>query len=293
MTIPARLPRLKVSVDNIGEATMADAVWYYAVNDEELGPVTAAKLKSLADAGTIKPDDLVWREGLSDWKPAREIAGLFSGEALSSPAAEQTPGKDSTPAIEAAPRRPRSGRGRSGRGGGNFMATVQSFGYGRAIGMPLLLIGLMLVLFSKGCDTVLNRYAGRATAKHQLEQGRFSEFQEDWNERRSKIQDSSDTSTEKSDRMKRLDKELSDKRKKLQELADDARDAKLKNQMYGFLREALFVFGTMVLTLGLLSVGITGQGAERWVCLVMLAIITFSLYVGGIAWVGTLSGLMP
>ena len=50
----------------------------------------------------------------------------------------------------------------------------------------------------------------------------------------------------------------------------------------------LFVFGTIVLSFGLLIVSWTAQGAERWICLIMLAIITFSLYVGGIAWVAGL-----
>ena len=47
-----------------------------------------------------------------------------------------------------------------------------------------------------------------------------------------------------------------------------------------------FVAGTMVLTAGLLIVGLTGQGARTWICLGILAIIAFSLYVGGTAWIG-------
>ena len=31
------------------------------------------------------------------------------------------------------------------------------------------------------------------------------------------------------------------------------------------------------------------QGAARWICLIMLAIITFSLYVGGIAWLSSVT----
>ena len=36
----------------------------------------------------------------------------------------------------------------------------------------------------------------------------------------------------------------------------------------------------------------TGEGAQKWICLIMLAIVTFSLYVGGSAWIGSWMGLV-
>jgi hypothetical protein len=49
--------------------------------------------------------------------------------------------------------------------------------------------------------------------------------------------------------------------------------------MWAFWREGLFWFGTLVFSIGLMTVGFTGKGAYRWMCLIMLAIIVFGLYV--------------
>lgn len=51
--------------------------WYYTRGGERQGPVERAELDSLARGGVLSPDDLVWSEGMADWKPAREIARLF------------------------------------------------------------------------------------------------------------------------------------------------------------------------------------------------------------------------
>jgi hypothetical protein len=65
-------------------------------------------------------------------------------------------------------------------------------------------------------------------------------------------------------------------------------NARYSNQMWGPLREAVFIVGTILLSVGLLAVGFMGTGADRWICLIMLAIITFSLYVGGAAWISSI-----
>jgi hypothetical protein len=44
----------------------------------------------------------------------------------------------------------------------------------------------------------------------------------------------------------------------------------------------------MLLMPGLLAVGFAGQGAERWMCLAILAVVTFSLFVYGAAWSSSL-----
>jgi TM2 domain-containing membrane protein YozV len=53
--------------------------WYYSVDGGREGPVSAADLKKLAEAGKIKPGDLVWKDGMSDWVQAKSIKGLFGG----------------------------------------------------------------------------------------------------------------------------------------------------------------------------------------------------------------------
>ena len=52
--------------------------WYYSVDGDRQGPISSGELKKLADAGTIKPGDLVWKDGMSDWVQAKSIKGLFA-----------------------------------------------------------------------------------------------------------------------------------------------------------------------------------------------------------------------
>jgi hypothetical protein len=50
--------------------------WYYAVNGQQIGPVTEAEFYALVKAGTIKPDTLVWRDGLTAWLPYGTVTGI-------------------------------------------------------------------------------------------------------------------------------------------------------------------------------------------------------------------------
>jgi len=323
---------------------MAEAVWYYARGDEEAGPVTAQRLKALADAGQLKPEDLVWKEGMADWRPAREIAKLFPAAAAAATAAAVAPAGAAAPPPSSAPAPsgppqfqgaaseiPRPAR----RGGGSNQGDgFRPLASGIYFGQPLLLLGLVLVLFAKGCDAIGNRYVARLNARVDYEQ---TKFDQKWEEKeqsvRHSIADTNDKIEELSDRLmeiremdaadrtdtitteeenipirqrelretqSKVQRELRgierDKRKEQRELeADEWRnklnDAELavpSNRMWGYLREAMFMFGTVCLAVGLLAVGFTGQGAERWICLIMLAIITFSLYIGGVAWISSI-----
>jgi len=56
---------------------MADE-WYYAQSGERKGPVSFAKLQELAKSGWLTPGDLVWRHGMPDWTPAKDVEGLFA-----------------------------------------------------------------------------------------------------------------------------------------------------------------------------------------------------------------------
>ena len=76
-------------------AVVADIQWYYARNDQQFGPVSAAELKQLADAGRLTPGDLLWREGMDAWTTAINLHGLFADDAAagkSTATAPQSPG---------------------------------------------------------------------------------------------------------------------------------------------------------------------------------------------------------
>jgi hypothetical protein len=66
---------------NKKEPSMSPVDWYYARENKQTGPVSALELKRLAVAGELRPADLVWREGMTEWSPASNVRGLFDGEA--------------------------------------------------------------------------------------------------------------------------------------------------------------------------------------------------------------------
>jgi len=43
-------------------------VWYYLDGQEQIGPVTAEELRALEAEGVVKPNTLVWREGMAQWE---------------------------------------------------------------------------------------------------------------------------------------------------------------------------------------------------------------------------------
>ena len=57
-------------------ARKASPGWHYAVGSEQLGPVSLLELRGLIATKQLTPNDLVWREGLAEWTPLREIAEI-------------------------------------------------------------------------------------------------------------------------------------------------------------------------------------------------------------------------
>ncbi len=212
------------------------------------------------------------------------------------------------------------------RSGNQWFAGLDSglFGLGRLSGLACLLVGLILVLMARGCDALANRSAAAYNAEYELAQ---NEFSQEWDYKRADLQNRIDNLQENIDDLNKkmteaetpsaregfrqdIDdyrKDMADEREKLDELGQDeqkarreqergpwrtlrgnAKNATANNTLGRFWRELLFVFGTVVLSIGLLTVGFTGEPHERRICLIMIAIITFSIYIGGIAWLDSL-----
>lgn len=64
--------------------------WYYSdAQRTQHGPVTAADLAALHTKGMLPPDTLVWREGMADWTPWRDmIREVIAGDAPGDAGAE-------------------------------------------------------------------------------------------------------------------------------------------------------------------------------------------------------------
>ena len=196
---------------------MSDPVWYYARGETEKGPLSTAQMKALASSGRIHRDDFVWKEGMPNWVVARDLDELFPNEKGSG-----------TPNIQT-----RQAAADNHAGSQKVTTPRPRPAHERAhpIGRSTVIVGLFIVLVSRGCDSL-------ARLEHQIQ----SQPQQIQNE----------TS-----------------------LADPDGEVML----WAFWREAAFLLGTLLLAAGLVTVGYSGEGPERWICLGLLATIVASIYL--------------
>ena len=54
----------------------SQAEWYYVGHYGQLGPLTHEQMTELARDGVISHDTYVWKPGIGDWRPAREVPDL-------------------------------------------------------------------------------------------------------------------------------------------------------------------------------------------------------------------------
>jgi hypothetical protein len=74
--------------------------WYYAQGGRKVGPVSEAELRQAAATGKLSADDLVWREGMPQWRAASNVEGLVLKSARGGP--PPVPGRSSGDALQAA-----------------------------------------------------------------------------------------------------------------------------------------------------------------------------------------------
>jgi len=280
---------------------MTEAIWYFADGDEERGPVTEAQVRTLIGTGNLKPDDLVWKEGMDDWAAAEEVPGLFEKEppappvessadeteAEEEPAEKEEPVKESKAPAVKRPRRPMPSL--------DVSKPIEVFEIASFLGQPLFLAGLLLVLLSRGCDSLGDRYVARVAAKSKVVE---DQFQDRWDRERAPIdsrrreladkpnptREDGDELTALEDKLRELDEDKQDEREELRRgewksRASAARDAASNNDMWAYWREGFFWFGTFIFSLGLMVVGFTEKRAERrWMCLIILAVVVYALY---------------
>ena len=52
-------------------------MWYYTTEGKQMDAVTIQELKRLVRDGTLKPTDMVWKEGMPRWIRASSVTELF------------------------------------------------------------------------------------------------------------------------------------------------------------------------------------------------------------------------
>ena len=70
--------------------------WYYSKNGMQLGPVGEEELREKSRSGEVSATDLIWEEGMSDWKPLGQVE-KFQGVAVATPASAPPPIGGSVP----------------------------------------------------------------------------------------------------------------------------------------------------------------------------------------------------
>lgn len=72
--------------------------WYYAKNGQQLGPVSAEAIKAGVVKGQLTSSDLVWQDGMSDWRKIKDIPELASNGT----AQPQRPAQAAQPRVQQA-----------------------------------------------------------------------------------------------------------------------------------------------------------------------------------------------
>lgn len=271
---------------------MSDPVWYYARGESEQGPISTAQIKALAAAGALKRDDLVWKEGMENWLPASDVSELFPGDPKKKDSKEKAaPAPSPDPRV--LPRRKRQ----------RFLVEERDLmRHVRTTGRGLIVFGVLVVLMARGCDSLGTRKVARLKA---ISESAEVEFQRDWERQKSRLEDEQLTLNENPtpsdvDQQRRLSlpqeiaaldqakrtEQRSLRRGRWHNYQLAAETAGNDNAIWSYWRRLGFLFGTMVLAVGLLGVTPTTEGPERWICLVMLTVILYSVYASGSVWDG-------
>lgn len=50
-----------------------ETVWYLVIDNAQAGPFNEEALKQIIQNNLIKPDTLVWKTGMPQWKPANSV----------------------------------------------------------------------------------------------------------------------------------------------------------------------------------------------------------------------------
>jgi hypothetical protein len=274
---------------------MPEPIWYYARGDVEKGPLTSAQIKALATAGKIRPDDYVWKEGMENWLPAGEVKELFPADAAKpkekDPDSSKPGEKGAEPGKAEKFRRKPEPAGPASR---SLPTDPQQLI--RLASRIALLVGIVTVVLARGCDSIGVRYIARLKA---ISTSAESRFQAEWEQRRQALETQKNALQEQSQRSPAEQADLQDLSKKIAELDQQkqAEESRLRrsrwreletnatlagdnNVMWGFWRELLFQFGALVLASGLVAVAYSSEGPERWICLVVLAVVVYSIFNG-------------
>jgi len=84
------------------ESTDMAAFWYYAHNENRLGPFSSRQIKELAGAGAILLSDTIWKQGIAKGMLACRVKNLFPRANVESLKSVKPPAAESVMAAKSA-----------------------------------------------------------------------------------------------------------------------------------------------------------------------------------------------
>ncbi len=83
-------------------AAAVESVWHLVIDQEQIGPMTAAEVRQRFSRGEIDAETYIWREGFADWLPLTQVEGFtdLAGGAPAAAPAEDHGGMFGGPAID-------------------------------------------------------------------------------------------------------------------------------------------------------------------------------------------------
>lgn len=218
-TIPARF------ACELRRGKMADPVWYYARGEVERGPFTLTQIKALANASKLRPDDLVWKEGMENWTAARDVAELFPpaspvGDSAATNGSNGLSDTRITAEIRHRPTAPINGELR------NVLHRVARV---------LTVVGVLVVVGTRGCESLSERNVTRLNAVAQL----------------AGIESSGNVDAQKR----------------------SAEKAALEHQGFAFLRGIVLYMGLTVLLMGATGFVVVADRHERWLGVGLILVV--------------------
>lgn len=237
-----------------------DQVWYFARNDEERGPYTGPQMQALVAAGKLRDDDLIWKEGMSEWAPAAQAKQLLTEVAAPQP----PPQEEMSTVAGAAPVTPERTEATNRRRRNRRPSTNK-----RSLAYMLAAIGFLGVLSAKGCEGLTARNVDRLAAIVELQQ---RDFGAQWDAKRTQLQEEQqaiqqsgayDAAAQR--RLNEINLEISElssteqktqrstlQNGRWQEQREAAEAAKYNDRIWGFWRQLAFLGSVFVFSAGLL-----------------------------------------
>lgn len=269
---------------------MTDTTWYYARDNQELGPVTTAQLKALLKKGDVEPANLIWKEGMENWRPANEVAP-FRSESATSTTAVFRPADSSEPKKPKAAQEPKPKQNQATHQPIERKSEpIDLTSYARWGGYGIVLLSLLTMVSMRGCAGVAAKNETRL--QQQLSYAK-ADFDRPLREKQqvllAELEALDPDETFSSDRANELRSEIDklksthDRQRIVKEASEwanlqaDIASAAATTATIDFYAEFGFAFASVALLLGLFGVAVFGDPPQRWVSLIMIAIVLYGL----------------